>query len=338
MPEPRVLVAYHSADGHTAEIANRIAEMIGKAGASVDVIDAADAPAPTDYDGVVLGDSIHAGRHSRALTTYLTQHLAEVQARPNALFQVSLTSAKTDEKSAAEVRQYVSGLLDRTGFDPDMVGLFAGAVVYTRYGWLKRRMMRRIVSSDSDDTDVSRDYDYTDWAAVEHFAEDVYRLVTSEDQRDDDLDIGIRDLVPRHTAQLEVTAAKDGIGEVFGPGFGRLMAGLAQRGVQPAGPPFARYVDVSDDTAWRIAIGVPVASPIDTTDEVYAGELPGGRAVVAVHHGSYDGIGVAWAAATDWTRTEGLSTASPPWESYVVSDMDGSDPEATVTEIVLPLA
>jgi menaquinone-dependent protoporphyrinogen oxidase len=181
MPEPRVLVAYHSADGHTAEIATRIAELLGKAGASVDVLDAADAPAPTGYDGVVLGDSIHAGRHSRALTTYLTKHLAEVQARPNALFQVSLTSAKTDEKSAAEVRQYVSKLLDKTGFDPDMVGMFAGAVVYTRYGWLKRRMMRRIVSSEGDDTDVTRDYDYTDWAAVEHFAEDVYRLVTSED-------------------------------------------------------------------------------------------------------------------------------------------------------------
>ena len=58
MSEPRVLVAYHSADGHTAEIASRIAELIGKAGAVVDLSDAADAPPPTTYDGVVLGDSI----------------------------------------------------------------------------------------------------------------------------------------------------------------------------------------------------------------------------------------------------------------------------------------
>ena len=67
--------------------------------------------------------------------------------------------------------------LDRTGFDPDVVGLFAGALVYTQYGWLKRHVMRTIVKREGGDLDLSRDYEYTDWSAVEGFAKDVEIMV-----------------------------------------------------------------------------------------------------------------------------------------------------------------
>lgn len=335
MPAPRILVAYHSSDGHTTEIATRIAQLFEKSGASVDLVDAAHAPAPTGHDGVVLGDSIHAGRHSRALTRYLTRHVDEIRTMPNALFQVSLTSAKTDEKSAAEVRKYVDQLLEKTGFDPDIVGLFAGAVVYTRYGWLKRRMMRRIMAGAGQDTDTSRDYDYTDWDAVEHFAEHAFRLIAGAGQESEPQ---IRELVPQTTAQTDVTVAKDRMGEVFGPAYERLMSTLADQGVTPTAPPFARYLDVADDTAWRVTLGVPVATPFEPTDTVYAGELPGVRAAVAVHRGPYDGLPAAWAAAMDWVSREGLAVGGAPWESYVVADMDGTDPQSQRTEIVLPLA
>ena len=56
--------------------------------------------------------------------------------------------------------------MERTGFDPDAVGLFAGALVYTQYGWLKRHLMRSIVKREGGDLDMSKDYEYTDWDAV----------------------------------------------------------------------------------------------------------------------------------------------------------------------------
>lgn len=53
------------------------------------------------------------------------------------------------------------------------MGLFAGALLYTHYGFLKRHMMKRITSSKgSADTDLSRDYVYTEWDGVRRFAED----------------------------------------------------------------------------------------------------------------------------------------------------------------------
>ena len=72
----------------------------------------------------------------------------------------------------AEAQKYVRELEEETGWTPDVVALVGGALPYTRYGFVKRLMMRRIVASKSDalSTDTSRDHVYTDWSQVSHFA------------------------------------------------------------------------------------------------------------------------------------------------------------------------
>ena len=55
--------------------------------------------------------------------------------------------------------------------------MFAGALVYTQYGWFKRRVMRVIARREGGDTDMTHDHEYTDWQAVEQFARDVHKLV-----------------------------------------------------------------------------------------------------------------------------------------------------------------
>jgi len=67
-------------------------------------------------------------------------------------------------------------MLDETAFSPDLVGTFAGALLYSRYGWLKRRIMRSIVRREGGDTDMTRDYEYTNWEAIDRFADDVHVL------------------------------------------------------------------------------------------------------------------------------------------------------------------
>jgi menaquinone-dependent protoporphyrinogen oxidase len=175
----KILVAYHTSEGQTARIAERVAEVLGGDGDTVEVADLTDAPSPSGYDGVVVGDSIHATHHSRPMTKYLKQYADELHAVPAALFQVCLASANPDDEHTATAQGLVHDLLKHTGFDPDIVGLFAGALVYTQYGWLTRRIMRAIVKHEGGDTDTSHDYEYTDWSAVEHFAHDVHALVAS---------------------------------------------------------------------------------------------------------------------------------------------------------------
>jgi menaquinone-dependent protoporphyrinogen oxidase len=131
------------------------------------------------YDAVVAGGSIHAVHHSRQLVHYLAEHAAALNAMPAALFQVSLTSANPEKEHTAAAQGLVHELLGKTGFEPDMVALFAGALAYTQYGWFKRRVMRAFVRREGGETEMRRDYEYTDWDAVEQFARDVDALARS---------------------------------------------------------------------------------------------------------------------------------------------------------------
>ena len=176
---PRVLVVFHSGEGQTEKIADRIVRELERSEARAALSDAASAPPPTAYDAVVIGDSIHGGRHSRQLARWVERYEAELADVPVALFQVSLTSAIDDETHSAEANRLVQQFLDATGLDPDMVGLFAGALAYTRYGWLKRAVMKRIVAAEGGETDTSRDHEYTDWEAVDDFAADVLVMAGS---------------------------------------------------------------------------------------------------------------------------------------------------------------
>src|SRR5215212_510950 len=77
------------------------------------------------------------------------------------------------EEARAQTEGYVERFLEETGWHPDMVGIFAGALRYTQYGFIKRHLMKKISKDGgSADTDTSRDYEYTDWNDVRHFAEE----------------------------------------------------------------------------------------------------------------------------------------------------------------------
>jgi len=177
VPQPLVLVAFHSKDGQTAKIAARLGEVMREQGADCDVVDAADDPDPSGYDAVVVGDSIRNRRHSRSLIRFLRRHDATLATKTTALFQVSMTSAKDDPEHTAAALELVDKLVGDAGFQPNHVALFAGAVMYTKYGWLTRRIMRSISAKEGGSTDTSRDHEYTDWDAVVRFGREVYASV-----------------------------------------------------------------------------------------------------------------------------------------------------------------
>ncbi|HXY91684.1 MAG TPA: flavodoxin domain-containing protein, partial [Acidimicrobiia bacterium] len=124
----RVLVVFHTSEGQTARIADRIGDVLRAAGDTVDVVAVDEAPDVSKYDAVVLGDSIHVGHYSHAFSRYVKANAVTLNAMPTALFQVSLVSANPDAEHAATAHTLVQKLLDDTGLDPDIVGMFAGAL------------------------------------------------------------------------------------------------------------------------------------------------------------------------------------------------------------------
>lgn len=176
MAAARILLVYHSDEGQTEKVAHRIEEVFERHGARVSCLDVSNAPPPVGHELVVLGDSIHVGSHSKELERYLRTHRQQLAAQPLAMFQVSMTSSYDDEEHDTLAHDMFHDLASDTGVDPAMVGLFAGALAYTRYGWFKRKLMQRIASSEGGDTDTSVDHEYTDWEAVEQFALDALSL------------------------------------------------------------------------------------------------------------------------------------------------------------------
>lgn len=175
----RVLLTFHSSEGQTAKIADYITHLLRESGTEVDLQAVAGAPSPDRYDAVVVGDSIHMSRHSKELTEYLRRHADVLAAKPSALFQVSITSIDTDPEHTAKAQALADALLKETGFCPDIVGLFAGSLAYTKYGWVKRRLVAEVAKKAGLDTDTSRDREYTDWNAVARFANEVQALAVS---------------------------------------------------------------------------------------------------------------------------------------------------------------
>jgi menaquinone-dependent protoporphyrinogen oxidase len=170
---PRILLLYASTHGHTAKIAARIAATLEDDGATVDqheLVANEPEPAPSDYDLVILGASIHAGHHQRALVKWAQRHHIALGLIQSAFFSVCLTAADDTEESRTATRGYLDDFVEQTGWTPAHRATFAGAVQYREYDLATRVLMRLMMRRMHHPTDASHDYDYTDWAAVESWA------------------------------------------------------------------------------------------------------------------------------------------------------------------------
>jgi menaquinone-dependent protoporphyrinogen oxidase len=167
----RILIVYSTTHGHTAKIADRIARGARAAGARVEtteIEDAGDAD-PRDYDAVIVGASIHAGRHQPGLVRWATERAAALAERPSAFFSVSLTAADDDAEAREATDGYIESFVEETGWEPDRALPVAGCLQYREYDVFTRVLMKLLMRSGDHPTDTSRDYDYTDWDAVERF-------------------------------------------------------------------------------------------------------------------------------------------------------------------------
>jgi menaquinone-dependent protoporphyrinogen oxidase len=178
---PRISVLYASTHGHTAKIAARIAGVLEDDGATVDLRQLhgnRTQPAPQDYDAVILGASIHAGHHQRALVKWAERHHTALDLNPSAFFSVSLTAADDTEEARVATRGYLDDFVEKTGWTPSRRATFAGALQYREYDVATRVVMRLLMRRMHHPTDASQDYDYTDWHAVEHWAHELSATLT----------------------------------------------------------------------------------------------------------------------------------------------------------------
>ncbi|WP_224244418.1 flavodoxin domain-containing protein [Hyalangium gracile] len=175
----RILVGFSTVQGQTAKVAEHVARTLRAGGAEVDVRDVGEIPRVSlaDYDGVVLGASIHVNRHQRRMVEFVRSHREALAGRPNAFFSVSLTATSASAEHRRQAEAYVEAFTKETGWKPARVALFAGALPFTRYGFIVRFVMKRISRARLGPLDTSRDHEFTDWESVTRFAEEFLRTL-----------------------------------------------------------------------------------------------------------------------------------------------------------------
>lgn len=179
----RIAVLYDTTEGQTAKIARRVAETATNLGHDVTTEDLRNLPDGFQlaaFDGIIVGASIHVGKHARPVTDFVKQNRHRLETVPSAYFSVSLSAAGKSERQQQDAQRVLNEFLSETGWTPQKTAAVAGALLYREYGVLKRLVMKWIASKEGGDTDTSRNYEYTDWDGVQRFTEEFLRQFGEE--------------------------------------------------------------------------------------------------------------------------------------------------------------
>lgn len=173
----KTLILFSSRDGQTREIAHYIATQLNMLGCDSDVMNLhrVETVDWSGYNKVVIGASIRYGFFHSSLMRFVQQHIEVLNRLPGAFFAVNLVARKP-EKRTPQTNGYTRKFLMRSPWQPDVCGVFAGALRYPRYRWLDRFMIRLIMKMTGGETDVAKEVVYTDWAQVAAFSQEVAQL------------------------------------------------------------------------------------------------------------------------------------------------------------------
>jgi menaquinone-dependent protoporphyrinogen oxidase len=166
-----VLVTYATKHGATAEIAERIARVLTRAGLAVDLVPVEEAPAPDGHGAVVLGAAIYMGMWRRGAKQYLTRHQEALAARPVWLF-ASGPTAEGDPEELVDghvVQAALEPVIER--ISPRDITLFHGRIDPEHLGWFERFVIRTVGAEVGD---------HRDWDAIEAWAGEVAEALASD--------------------------------------------------------------------------------------------------------------------------------------------------------------
>ncbi len=186
-----IVILYATRQGHTRKIAKRVAADLCAHGFDAVLKNVRDDLATIElstYCAAFLAASVHMGKHEREMVRFVKAHLAELASLPTVFLSVTLSEAGVERPGQSQdnrelcktgVSEVIDRFIEETGWHPGRVKAVAGALPYTKYNPLVRFVMKRIAKSEGGDTDTSRDYEYTDWVALDRYVEDIAREISA---------------------------------------------------------------------------------------------------------------------------------------------------------------
>ena len=163
----KVLVAYATKYGSTEEVARAIGKTFAAEGTAADVMPVYDVAEFTEYQAVVFGSPLYAGKLRAELVGFVKRNIETLSAMPRALFVTGLTMVQPTRKSVQKVIKQTKPFVEL--LKPADVGLFAGSVRYADVGFFTRLLLRMMKVPEGD---------HRKWDVIERWAKDLLPRLT----------------------------------------------------------------------------------------------------------------------------------------------------------------
>ncbi|KUK99403.1 MAG: Flavodoxin [Methanoculleus marisnigri] len=162
----KILVAYATRYGSTAEVAEAIGDELRKAGVAVDVLPVSDVQNLSSYRAAIIGSPIYMGKWLPEAQVFIEQNQQGLRSIPVAYFTVGLTvadgGAETLRKAEASMDQV------RMLVNPVDIGIFPGKLESGGLSLADRTITKLIRAKTGD---------FRNWEAVRAWAETVRSML-----------------------------------------------------------------------------------------------------------------------------------------------------------------
>ncbi len=170
----RILVAYDTIHGSTAEIAEFVGKELRKEGNTVDVRRVSEVTDIDGYQAVVAGSPVKRENWTEDALDFLNRHKQALSQLPVAMFYtcLALLGRTLEDGLGGVMTNYVSPLLVQfPDLKPVSVGIFTGVLDYTKYTKEGAEGMSRFMGARG--CPVEGRNDYRDWQVISNWAKDV---------------------------------------------------------------------------------------------------------------------------------------------------------------------
>ena len=187
----KTAVFFATREGQARRVAEHISDTLREHGVTADLFDVRDLRTAIDwtaYESAFVVASVHLAKHEKEMIRFVRVHRPELERLGAAFVSLSLSQAGAQDarhsaddrrRASADVERMIEAFIADTGWRPARVLPAAGALAYRRYNPLVRFVIRRIARANGAPTDTSRNYELTDWEAVDRFVDAVTPPLTT---------------------------------------------------------------------------------------------------------------------------------------------------------------
>ena len=165
----KILVAYESQFGSTAEIAKFIGQTLSTKGKEVDILKIKDVDNLSQYNQIIIGSAIQYDKWMSEAREFVTTNETEFETKSVSYFLVCLALSKQTEKAKQQVNGYamkIRGLTPKVNIKS--FGQFAGVLNYNKMTFGQRILAKGIFAVLG-----IKEGDYRDWNAIKEWANSV---------------------------------------------------------------------------------------------------------------------------------------------------------------------